>query len=130
MKQKKFFILCLVFCAGIFFTACNKSAVDADSPSVVVTRFVKAFAECNLIEAQKDAYGTLNKTLADGAEKHKSESAKEAWRAKLGGKFDKIKIVDEKIDEDSAVVTATNGSQQSEFYLVKVNGEWKITGMR
>ena len=100
-----------------------------DTPSVVVERFAKALVECDLEQAQKDSYGNLNKIVADGAKEVDTPEKKEAWKKQFLRLKD-IKIDSENIDGDSAVVVMTNGSTQTEFHLVKVNGEWKVTGMR
>lgn len=130
MKLKQIFILLLAVCMLGICPACSKSAdAAAEAPSAVVERFAKALTECKLEKAQEDAYGVLNKTLADGAEKYDSPEKKEVWKKNFLRLKD-IKIDSEKIDGDSAVVVVTNGSAQTEFSLVNVNGEWKVTGMR
>ena len=126
MSIKYLSALFLACCMLIFGAACKN---DAGAPTAVVERFTKALVECDLEQAQKDSYGNLNKTFADGAKKVDTPEKKEAWKKQFLRLKD-IKIVSENIDGDSAVVVMTNGSAQTEFSLVNVNGEWKVTGMR
>lgn len=127
MKIRYVSILLLAICMLGFCSACSDAAAEA--PSVVVERFAKALVECDLEQAQKDSYGNLNKIVADGAKEVDTPEKKEAWKKQFLRLKD-IKIDSENIDGDSAVVVMTNGSAQTEFHLVKVNGEWKVTGMR
>lgn len=126
MSIKYLSALFLACCMLIFGAACKN---DAGAPTAVVERFTKALVECDLEQAQKDSYGNLNKTFADGAKKVDTPEKKEAWKKKFLFLKD-IKIDSENIDGDSAVVVMTNGSAQTEFHLVKVNSEWKVTVMR
>lgn len=126
MSIKYLSALFLACCMLIFSAACKN---DAGAPTAVVERFTKALVECDLEQAQKDSYGNLNKTFADGAKNVDTPEKKEAWKKQFLRLKD-IKIVSENIDGDSAVVVMTNGSAQTEFHLVKVNSEWKVTVMR
>lgn len=127
MKIRYLFILLLAICTLGFCSACSDAAAEA--PSIVVERFAMALVECDLEQAQKDSYGTLNNTFLDGAKKFDTPEKKEEWKKNFLRLKD-IKINSENIDGDNAVVVVTNGSTQTEFFLVKVNGEWKVTGIR
>ena len=144
MKTKKVVLVLVAICSMCCFAACDdipffgkdkgketeKSEKKRKNTSTaVVERFAKALVECDLEQAQKDSYGNLNKTFADGAQKVDTPEKKEVWKKNFLRLKD-IKIDSEKIDGDSAVVVVTNGSAQTEFSLVNVNGEWKVTGMR
>ena len=78
-------------------------------------------------ELAKTLYG--NKEFRDEINQMYDETIKEEWKKNFLRLKD-IKINSENIDGDSAVVVVTNGSTQTEFFLVKVNGEWKVTGIR